>query len=660
MKSSLTPENDKSQFATSIHLFDRTEDDFDAIVMLAAQICEAPLAAIAVTVNNYTLFKVAIGFLKTDIEWSVTNARHEPLVIADTLADDRFADSPLLKMVPPVRFYAGIPITTPENFPPAYLCVMDHQPRSITDKQAAGLQLLAKQASSTVKLKSQNLILKKNEEDSRSSEEEMNTIFHNAIDAVIVMDAQGVILQWNPKAEILFGWFADEVIGKPFHQTILPERFHTKHLKLMREYEHDTDEQLLNNNTIEICALRKDSSELDIALGISPATIQGRHFYICFVSDITDRKLVTQQLDKQKEFYENILNKLPTDIAVFDADHKYLFVNPGAISVEEYRKFIVGKDDYQYAEYRNRDISTAHSRRAQFLQVKNTGKEIRWEDSLKDPNGNTITHLRRLFPVHDENAELSMVIGFGIDITDRKIMEEKQAALVKQLSAQNIQLVDFCNIVSHNLRAPLVNMSMLVQFIEETPDPVQQKELISKLNPVIENLNTTFNELVESIQIKQDLEIKSEHLYLKDCMHRTLKVLASEINRSAAMIDTDFDDAPIVYFPPKYLYSIFHNLISNSLKYQSPKRKPIIKLQSKKLDGSILFSVNDNGLGIDLVKHKNNFFKIGKVFHRHPNAKGFGLYMTKTQVEAMNSKIWVESTPDIGSTFFIEFKNQKA
>jgi hypothetical protein len=80
--------------------------------------------------------------------------------------------------------------------------------------------------------------------------------------------------------------------------------------------------------------------------------------------DEPDHKLISEQLDRQKAFYENILNKLPTDIAVFDSEHRYLFVNPGAISKDEYRKYIIGKDDYDYAAYRNRDVSVAHSRRA--------------------------------------------------------------------------------------------------------------------------------------------------------------------------------------------------------------------------------------------------------------------------------------------------------
>jgi PAS domain S-box-containing protein len=365
-----------------------------------------------------------------------------------------------------------------------------------------------------------------------------------------------------------------------------------------------------------------------------------------------------EKLDRQKAFYENILNKLPTDIVVFDADHRYLFVNPGAISNEEYRKFIIGKDDYEYVAYRKRDISVAHARRAKFLEAKNTRKEVRWEDSLPDPQGNMITHLRRMFPVFDDHGELALVIGYGLDITDRKVMEEKQAALVKQLSSRNTKLTDFCSIVSHNLRAPLVNMSMLADFIEASEEADEQKLLISKLRPVIEHLHNTFNQLVESIQISQDLEIERKDVCLQACIDRTLEGLQPEICRLNARIESDLSEASVINYPPQYLDSIVHNLISNSLKYHYPGRRPLISIRTRKEAGRIILSVSDNGLGIDLKKHRDSFFKIGKVFHRHPNAKGFGLYMTKTQVEAMGGRIWVESVPDQGTAFFIEFDNR--
>ncbi|MBB2147994.1 PAS domain S-box protein [Pedobacter gandavensis] len=636
------PGIEKVSFTHLQRLFDEeNKTNFSLITSLAELLCEVPKAFIAIEGE-----KSVVPFTS-----------NIPVVIPDISVDDRFSNHQLLKSG--IHFFACVPILTAESHPLAYLCVTDHQPGNLSSKQIGGLELLAQQAFEIIKTKLENLDLKNLTDENATPAQEIDTIFHNAIDAVIVVDDKGIISLWNPKAENIFGWQKTEVTGRYFHEVAFPEQYHQQYLQLLENFNYDTEKNH-PNATVEISAVRKDQTTFDVALSISPATIQGKHLYICFVSDITSRNQISQKLDKQQKFYENILNKLPTDIAVFDANHKYLFVNPGAISVKEYRDFIVGKDDYQYATYRNRDTTTADLRRVQFQQVKDSGKEIRWEDSLKDPQGNSITHLRRMYPVHDENGELSMVIGFGIDITDRKVMEEKQAALVQQLSSQNTQLIDFCNIVSHNLRAPLVNMSMLVEFIEETNNPEEQKTLISKLKPVIENLHTTFNELVESIQIKQDLEVKSEDILLTDCIRRTFEGLQSEVNKSEAVIETDFEDAPSVYFPAKYLYSIFHNLFSNCLKYQSPKRKLLIQVKSEKVDGKVLLSFTDNGLGIDMDKHKDNCFKIGKVFHHHPNSKGFGLYMTKTQVEAMKGKIWVESKIDIGSTFFIEFINQKA
>jgi PAS domain S-box-containing protein len=615
--------------------------EFDNLLLLASQICRKPFAAIIQPGDDQAFYPPK-----------------ESIIITDTLSDKHFCHHPLVTGDPHIRFYATVPLITDNGSLLCHLCVMDIKPGLLTEEQVSSLQTLAKSILDLLLLKSQRKEFRQLEDRAEEGEELMATIFHDAIDAVVVLDAKGTILKWNPKAESIFGWRGEEVIGKSFYGTVIPERHQEGILSLLNNHTGD-QEGSVQNTAIEIQGYRKNLSEFDIALSISPATIRGRRFYICFASDITDRKLVAEKLDRQQAFYENILNKLPTDIAVFDAEHKYLFVNPGAISKQEYREFIVGKDDYEYAEYRNRDISVAHSRRAKFLEVKNTGKEIRWEDSLPDPQGNIITHLRRMYPVYDEKGHLSLVIGFGIDITDRKIMEEKQAALVKQLSAQNTQLIDFCSIVSHNLRAPLVNMSMLTEFIEASDDPVEQRLLISKLTPVIDTLHATFNELVESIQIKQDLEVKTEDVCLRDCVKRTIDGLQTEISKLDAEIAIDFDEVSIINYPPQYLNSIIHNLVSNSLKYHSPDRKPVILLKTKRVKDKVILSVSDNGLGIDLVKHRENFFKIGKVFHRHPNAKGFGLYMTKTHVEAMGGKIWVESIPGKGSVFFIEFANRK-
>jgi signal transduction histidine kinase len=198
-----------------------------------------------------------------------------------------------------------------------------------------------------------------------------------------------------------------------------------------------------------------------------------------------------------------------------------------------------------------------------------------------------------------------------------------------------------------------------VDLLGSSADLEEHDLLISKLRPVLENLHATFNELVESIQIRQNHEIRSEQLSVQECLHRTQKGLQAEIHRLGAAITEDIVTAPVINFPPQYLRSILLNLISNALKYHYPGRPPRIHIATKKENDKIVLSVTDNGLGVDLVKHKDSFFKIGKVFHRHPDAKGFGLFMTKTQVEAMGGKIWAESTPQVGTTFFIEFVNQQ-
>ncbi|HEY4323681.1 MAG TPA: PAS domain S-box protein [Mucilaginibacter sp.] len=642
----------------------KSENACKDMLLLVAQICRTKVTAIS-------FFDTQTGLMLDDDGLSSSEFFNDDFFIA------YYLDHPGILIIPNIghsrlfdsygifngessnQFYAGVPLIDANGMLVGHLSVMDDAKRPLSQQQITTLKAFAGQFLTLHQLQQKVTALEKNEELSKNNETLMEAIFHNANDAVIVMDNKGVILQWNPKATVIFGWSGDEVIGKSFRRTVIAEESYTDYFKLLDHYK--TRRQLQKNSqTIEICACRNDRSTFDISLGFSSTIIFGQRYYICSINDITDQKLITTKLDKQKEFYESILNKLPIDIAVFDANHRYIFVNPGAIRNEELRKYIIGKDDYEYAIYRNRDISIADIRRAQFLQAKSTGKEIRWEDSLPNPQGMMITHLRRMFPVHDENGELSMVIGFGLDITDRKVLEEKQATLVDNLSKQNTQLIDFCNIVSHNLRAPLVNMSMLVEFIEECTDVDEQKVFVSKFRPVLSNLHTTFNELVESIQIKNNLEIERENVDLFDSVQRTLNTLQAEIAQLDAKVEMDFSAASVVFYPPQYLHSIIHNLISNSLKYSSPDRKPLIKMATSLDKGNIIFSINDNGLGIDLIKHKDNFFKIGKVFHRHTNSKGFGLFMTKTQVEAMGGMIWVESAPGEGSTFYIEFKNQIA
>jgi len=264
--------------------------------------------------------------------------------------------------------------------------------------------------------------------------------------------------------------------------------------------------------------------------------------------------------------------------------------------------------------------------------------------------------LQRSKEIQKLNQELDLKV-----LERTKHLDEANSIIQENMNAltfQKKQLEDFCNILSHNLRAPLVNISMIIEMLAENSNDIEKGGLLDKLNSTTRNLSEIFNELVESIQILQDNEIESEELDLAFHVQKVIENLQIEIDQSKALIETNFDAVPKVYFPNNYLKSTLQNLISNALKYRSPERSPIIKIAAERIDDSIFISVADNGLGLDLEKHKDDLFKIRKIFHSHPEAKGFGLFLTKSQVESMGGRIWMESSPGIGSTFYIQLINQ--
>lgn len=133
----------------------------------------------------------------------------------------------------------------------------------------------------------------------------------------------------------------------------------------------------------------------------------------------------TREIQQQKVFYEEILNNIPADIAVFSPTHEYLFVNPMGIKNDELRKWIIGKKDEDYCDLRNRPYTIFQERRAVFNQALETKKMAEWEEQLAKPEGDSDYHLRRFYPVLDAENEVKLVIGYGLNITQRKQYEQQ-------------------------------------------------------------------------------------------------------------------------------------------------------------------------------------------------------------------------------------------
>lgn len=130
---------------------------------------------------------------------------------------------------------------------------------------------------------------KKAEQQSRESEEQAQTIFNAAPDAIIVINDEGRIIKWNSKSETLFGWMADEVMGLLLGEVIIPSRYREAHKAGLNHF-LKTGEGPVLGKTIEIQALNKNNIEFDVALSISPTYVNGKCLFIGFIRDITEKK----------------------------------------------------------------------------------------------------------------------------------------------------------------------------------------------------------------------------------------------------------------------------------------------------------------------------------------------------------------------------------
>jgi PAS domain S-box-containing protein len=477
---------------------------------------------------------------------------------------------------------------------------------------------------------------------------------------IAITDQKGIINYVNENFCNISKYTAEELIGQDHR--IINSGYHSK------EFIKNLWTTIANGNVWkgELKNKAKDGTVYWVDTTIVPFLNADNkpYQYVAIRSDITDRKKGEEELKKILKEISDYKYALDESAIVAITDQKGIIthVNGNFCKISKYAtKELIGQD--------HRIINSGYHSKEFIKELWTTianGKVWKGELKNKAKDGSTYWVDTTIVPFLNQAGKPYQYVAIRSDITERKEGEEqikinnaKAIEHAQILELKNTQLIDFCNIVSHNLRAPLINISMLVDYLEQSQDEMERKEVLVKIKPVVNHLMDVFNELVESIQVKQDSEIKVDKIILKDCIQKVLKGFETQIQEYDADIQINLNQASTIYFPQKYMESILSNLISNALKYRYPNRRPIITIKTKKeANDTVILSVADNGLGIDLVLHKDQIFKIRKTFHKHPDAKGFGLFMTKTQVEAMNGKIWAESQPDKGSTFFIEFKTQ--
>lgn len=262
-----------------------------------------------------------------------------------------------------------------------------------------------------------------------------------------------------------------------------------------------------------------------------------------------------------------------------------------------------------------------------------------------------------MIPVTDKEGEHSHWISIQRDVTVEKEREKEREQLIRELTQNNKDLKQFSYITSHNLRAPLSNLTGLLNLIEEIPiEDSELKEIINGFSKSTHLLNETINDLVKVIIIKDNPSVQKEKLFIKDVFENVFNQLSFLISSNKPILKIDLEVETIFDINKSYLESIFLNLLTNAINYREPSRQLRITIATKVEDNNLIMTFKDNGIGIDLEKNNDKIFGLYQRFHNYPESKGLGLYLVKSQVESMGGTISVDSIVGKGTTFTIVFK----
>ncbi len=251
--------------------------------------------------------------------------------------------------------------------------------------------------------------------------------------------------------------------------------------------------------------------------------------------------------------------------------------------------------------------------------------------------------------------------------TLNKDLEKRIAARTNELQfaldnliKKNEDLEQFSYIISHNIRAPIARIQGLLNiFNRENFGDESNKEIFKYIEYATISLDTVIKDLTLILTIRKDLNKVKEEIDIVALIQSELFFFADQISTSEALIEKQLE-VKTLFSIKGYLQNIVHNLISNAVKYRSPQKRLKIKISTTQEKNNMVLTIQDNGLGIDLAK--TDLYKIFGLYqrmHTHVEGKGLGLYLVKTQVDALEGRISIESKPNEGATFKVYFPINK-
>ncbi|OYU56581.1 MAG: hypothetical protein CFE25_04940 [Chitinophagaceae bacterium BSSC1] len=485
----------------------------------------------------------------------------------------------------------------------------------------------------------------------RNAESVFSSIINNLKSGILLENEKQKVLYCNSQFSCLFK--LDEEKETLQGNNFIPRLLHISKLFVHPEtFLKRVEQIMINKQDISSETLEMKDGRI---LERSYATIYHNgefkgHFWNYW--DITEKKKAELEIIRQKRFFDEVLNNIPADIAVFDKDHTYLFLNPSAIKNETTREWIIGKTDFDYCTSKGISQEIALKRRKIFEETIQAKKEIQFVDEHPHQLGSKFV-LRKFFP-HFENNDLKFVIGYGIDITTVKKVELKLEDAMNKLKKTNEELEQFAYVASHDLQEPLRMVSSFLSLLEKKYSKDLDEKAMSYINFAVDGskrMRQIILDLLEFSRVGRMGDHEMEDLDLNKIVEDVIKLQMQQIMDTGAKIN--FGVLPQIKNFRIPLTQIIQNLVSNALKYSKEKVSPILDISVKDKGLEWEFAFKDNGIGIN----PKYFDKIFVIFQRLHNKNtysgtGIGLSVVKKTIENLGGEIWVESEEGIGTVFF--------